>query len=279
MPATLYALVLIVIAGVLVADDGARAATAPGERTIDARIDGQRVPVDVYEPHRTAPTTSPDGVAIVAHGFTRSRERHRDLARELAAAGVVAVVPDLPNLVDHDGNGTAIADLVDALERGAFEFAPVDRSRIVLIGTSAGGLASLLAAERRPGIAGWIGLDPVDSTGMGRAAAERLAAPAVVLLADDSTCNLFGSGRLIGRALPRLVWMRRIDGASHCDFESPTNRVCTNLCGRASPERQREARNATVGAALDLLAQARPVPAVDRSPPVPARPIRGDTGD
>lgn len=279
MPAPRYALVLVLFAGVLVANDGARAAAPPGERTVDARIDGQRVQVDVYEPHRTAPTASPDGVAIVAHGFTRSRERHRDLARDLAAAGIVAVVPDLPNLVDHDGNGTAIADLVDALERGALALAPIDRSRIVLIGTSAGGLATLLAAERRPGIAGWIGLDPVDSTGMGRMAAERLAVPAVVLLADDSACNLFGSGRLIGRALSTLVWMRRIDGASHCDFESPTNRVCTNLCGRASPERQREAREATVGAALDLLAQARPVPAADRSSPAPALPIRGNAAD
>lgn len=236
-------------AGALVALALASFATSAVERTESAVIDGQRVAIDVYLPD--GPSA---GVAIVAHGFTRTRERHRDLARDLAAAGVIAIVPDLPNVVDHGGNGTAVVDLVASLERGALGLAPIERERIVLIGTSAGGLATLLAAERLPGVAGWIGLDPVDSTGMGRLAAGRLEVPAVVLLADDSSCNLFGSGRQVGRALATLVWMRRIDGASHCDFEGPTNRVCTHLCGRASADHQREARVAAVGAALDFLA-------------------------
>ena len=259
-------------AAIVALPSSAQRAGVGAERTEAARLDGQETVVDVYPP-REAPVA---GVAIVAHGFTRTRERHRDLARDLAAAGVIAVVPDLPNVVDHAGNGTAVADLVESLERGALGLAPIERARIVLIGTSAGGLATLIAAERLPGIAGWVGLDPVDSTGMGRLAAGQLRAPAVVLLADDSSCNLFGSGRQLGRALETLVGMRRIDGASHCDFEGPTNRVCTNLCGRASPDRQREAREAAVGAALDLLAPARPMRAVELGPGEPNAP---DTQD
>ena len=59
------------------------------------------------------------GVAIVAHGFTRSRIRHRDLGRALAEAGVTAVIPDLPNVMDLWGNGDAIVDLVDKLQAGS----------------------------------------------------------------------------------------------------------------------------------------------------------------
>lgn len=264
--------IALLFAAIVASPSSAQRDGAGAERTEVAKLDGQETVVDVYQA-RGAPAA---GVAIVAHGFTRTRERQRDLARDLAAAGVIAVVPDLPNVVDHGGNGTAVADLVESLERGALGLAPIERARIVLIGTSAGGLATLIAAERLPGIAGWIGLDPVDSNGMGHSAAGHLRAPAVVLLADDSSCNLFGSGRHLGRALATLVWMRRIDGASHCDFEGPTNRVCTNLCGRASPDRQREARTAAVGAARDLLANARPMRAAGRGPGEPNAP---DTQD
>ena len=43
----------------------------------------------------------PVGVAIVAHGWTRSREQHRDAGRALAEAGIVAVIPE-PS--DQQGN-------------------------------------------------------------------------------------------------------------------------------------------------------------------------------
>jgi len=115
---------------------------------------------------------------------------------------------------------------------------PVARSRVVLIGTSAGGLATVLAAARLPGVAGWIGLDPVDRTGSGTGAAAQLTAPAVVMLADASACNLFGSGRSSARAAPHLLRTIVVDGASHCDFEDPTNNMCRALCGASTPAMQ-----------------------------------------
>src|SRR5881628_2011236 len=73
---------------------------------------GHQVKVDVFLPAAELPT----GVAIVAHGFTRSRARHQDLGRSLADAGVVAVIPDLPYILDHWGNGKAIVELAHKLE-------------------------------------------------------------------------------------------------------------------------------------------------------------------
>jgi pimeloyl-ACP methyl ester carboxylesterase len=205
-------------------------------------------------------------VAIVAHGFARSRERHRDLGRALAAAGVAAVIPDLPNVMNLWANGDALVDLVARVEAGTLGLPPVERARIVLIGTSAGGLASVLAAANTPGLAGWIGLDPVDRTGTGADAAARLSSPAYVLLGGSSPCNLFGSGRGIAGAVPAaLAHTTKFKEASHCDFESPTNNLCTTLCGKASAPMQERVRAETVRAALALLA---PPPAAE--PPATA---------
>jgi hypothetical protein len=89
-----------------------------------------------------------------------------------------------------------------------------------------------------------------------------------VLLAGNSHCNLFGSGRTLARAVPHLVRTTKIEGASHCDFESPTNNFCRVVCGTSAPDRESRVRDETVAAALELLAGARdavaaPLPAPD----------------
>lgn len=212
-------------------------------------LGGEHVSVDVYFPH----DPDPIGVAVLAHGFTRDRLRDRDLARALAGAGVIAVAPDLPSAVNLIGNGDAVAGLVTDLERGALGIAPTPRARIVLIGTSAGGLATVIAASKLPGLAGWIGLDPVDGTGMGTLAARKVQMPTVVLLADPSVCNLFGSGRLIANALPSVSRAQRMRGASHCDFEGPTNKFCRTVCGKGDAGMADAVRHEAVNAALDML--------------------------
>ncbi|HEY2967234.1 MAG TPA: hypothetical protein VGK75_02610 [Casimicrobiaceae bacterium] len=212
-------------------------------------LSGHEVHVDVYGPGAGPPS----GVAIVAHGFMRSRARHRDLGQALAAAGVTAVIPDLPYILNHWGNGEAIAELAHKLEAGALGLPPIEPSRIVLIGTSAGGLATVLAAAKLPALAGWVGLDPVDGTGTGVHAASQLRSPAVVLLADPSGCNLYGSGRSIARAVPALLRSIVLAGASHCDFEGPTNKFCQRICGGSSSEMQAFAREETVRSVVELL--------------------------
>ena len=218
-------------------------------RTESIDLAGQDQRVDIYRP---AAVIS-DSAAIVAHGFGRSRVRHRDLGRALATAGITAVIPDLPNFLNLWGNGDAIVELAHKLQAGALGLPPIERSRLVLIGTSAGGLATVLAAAELPGLAGWIGLDPVDRTDTGIAAAARLTAPAVVLLAPPAGCNLFGSGRSIARAVPGLRRSPVIEGASHCDFEDPTNKFCQVICGSSSPEMQARVRGEVVAAALEFL--------------------------
>ena len=193
-------------------------------------LDEQAIEVDLYRPS----LGSPHGLAVVAHGFTRSRERHRVLAGRLAEEGFVVAVPDLPHWARPYANGDAIVALVKALEsEPGLEALPV-----VLIGTSAGGLASLLATDRMPRLALWIGLDPVDTLGLGEPTARRLHAPALVLRAPSGPCNVGGSAKRIAAWLPNRRAEVRIDDASHCDFEDTTNWRCESVCGPADPVRQ-----------------------------------------
>jgi len=228
-------------------------AASAGERysvaTYSLELAGAVEQVDVYRPA----ASRYEGVVVLAHGFARSRVRHRDLGRALAEAGVVAVVPDLPSVVNTWGNGDALARFVEDLERGAVPSLVVRREHVVLIGTSAGGLASLLAAAQLPGLAGWIGLDPVDRTGSGTRAAAKLQSPAIVMLAEPSMCNLVTSGRAIADALPKRWRTVEVTDASHCDFEDPTNNLCQAMCGRSSDATREEIRNEVVVTTRELL--------------------------
>lgn len=93
----------------------------------------------------------------------------------------------------REANANAIVALVTAI---VVERKP-DTRPVVLIGTSAGGLAALLATDRLQQLALWIGLDPVDAFGQSRRVAHKLRVPAVVLRAPTGACNVAGSARRI----------------------------------------------------------------------------------
>jgi alpha-beta hydrolase superfamily lysophospholipase len=186
---------------------------------------------------------------VIAHGFTRSRARHVVLARRLADEGFFVAVPDLPYWTRAHGNADAIVDLVKVVEteRG------LGARPVVLIGTSAGGLASLLATDRLPRLALWVGLDPVDTLAVSEGAARALKAPAAVLRGPSNPCNAGGSAKRIAGWLANLRTDLRVDGASHCDFEDSTTARCEAICGLADPARQALIIDATVKVVTEAL--------------------------
>src|SRR5262245_20037882 len=201
--------------------------------------------VDLYRPVATPPRA----LVVIAHGFTRSRARHVVLARRLADEGFLVAVPDLPYWTRAHGNADAIVDLVTTVEtERSLEAQPV-----VLIGTSAGGLASLLATDRVPRLALWVGLDPVDTFGIAETAGRSLKAPAVVLRAPSHPCNAGGSAKRIADSLAHVRTDLRVDDASHCDFEDSTNARCEAFCGASNPARQALVVDAVVKAVTGVL--------------------------
>ncbi len=153
----------------------------------------------------------------------------------LARDGYWVVVPDLPYLMDSRDNAVALRDLIQQLQHGAAG-EPLDR--FVLVGFSAGGLSALLAADA-PGVVGYVGLDPFDRPGgVGLEAARKLTIPAFLLRGPSAACNAYSIAEPWVKALPNLVEDRQFAAASHCDFESPTDRVCTFVCGDTNPRNQ-----------------------------------------
>lgn len=225
--------------------------TQPQTQTQVHALDGHRVTLDVY------PAVGPlRGAAILSHGFTRSRRTLSGHAQALADAGVLAITPDLPCTFDFRCNARALAALVGALRAGGPFGQPVER--VMLVGFSAGGLSSLLAAET-PGVVGYVGLDPFDrvmsgeTERLGLAAASRLRTEALLLRAPPSRCNAEAVAAPWGPAMPALWRDEQVAGASHCDFESPTDWVCRLACGSTDPTRQQQVRQGLLDAAARWL--------------------------
>lgn len=170
------------------------------------------------------PQPHPAKLVVVGHGFLRSFEQMDGHARRLAAAGLRTASVRFCNTRIWDGhhrrNGRDMVALADAL--GA--------ERVVYVGFSAGGLAALVAGREDPRTLGVVTLDLVDRDDMGRLAASGLDRPLIGLVAPPSPCNAEGNGLAALAASPRAE-IQRFPEATHCDFEAPTDWLCTRLCG------------------------------------------------
>jgi pimeloyl-ACP methyl ester carboxylesterase len=213
---------------------------AQAPREVDLRFGMRLVTADVYPPQ----SGDARGTVILAHGFLRDRRSLAALAAALAARGALVIVPDLPYPVDAEANGAALVELITDLRAGRFGAVP---ARTILVGFSAGGLASLWAAAHAPGVTGWIGLDPVDRNGTGLHVASRTSPPAVILRAAPDRCNAWANSHSWGSFLPRLERDTLIDGATHCDFEDPSDVLCVAACGAPDAQRQARIRDEVIG--------------------------------
>jgi dienelactone hydrolase len=219
--------------------------------TVHVRLPAGATDVDVYWPDAARPAP----MVVIAHGFSRSRHNMSGWGQHLASAGFVAVVPDLPALSDHARNGRFLSDLRAHFATGSSWKMRIDPARVALMGFSAGGLSSLLSAAESPGVALWIGLDPVDRGDMGVKAATLLKARAVVITAEPSPCNASGNAKGIVAALPRGEHFR-VAGAVHVDAEWPTSWLAELVCGRSSEDK----RQAFVARATHALQEALAAP-------------------
>jgi pimeloyl-ACP methyl ester carboxylesterase len=215
------------------------------------KINGTSIEVDVYKP-----IGPQKGAAILTHGFTRSRTTMGEHAEALAARGVLAITPDMPCTFDFRCNASAIAGLVNLL-RNTDTFG-ASSQRVMLVGFSAGGLSSLLAADT-PGVVGFVGLDPFDrvlpneTERAGITASRRLTTEVLILRAPASSCNAKAVAAPWGSEMKALWRDELIASASHCDFEAPTDWKCRWACGDTDPARQSQVRQGILDAAARWL--------------------------
>lgn len=206
---------------------------------------GERIAVTRFAPRRVR-TPVP---VVLAPGFMRSRAHLEGLARTLAGLGIEVLTLDPVNARPWGGRPVQDAlDMIAAARRTGTRAA-------VYGGFSAGGLAALIAGRLDPGTRGVLGLDLVDDRGLGARLAPGLDRPLIGLAGEPAGCNAYGNGVWVIAAAPQGR-LTRIPGASHCDFEAPTDRLCETLCTGtdAGAAARRAAIVAAAAAALsDLL--------------------------
>jgi hypothetical protein len=212
-----------------VADPPREAGQARPESTVEPGVvvsaTGCAVHYRFYRPQ----TSDTKDLVVLGHGFLRSQERMVDLARALADAGIPVVTLDYCNSRFWDGrhfrNGLDMIRVADAL--GA--------EGVVYAGFSAGGLAAVVAGRNDPRTIGVVALDLVDANRLGETMASGLDRPLVGLLGDPSPCNAENNGLAVFSASDRasVEW---VEGADHCDFESPSDWLCRILCQREQPK-------------------------------------------
>jgi 3-dehydroquinate dehydratase type II len=146
----------------------------------------------------------PHPLAVVVHGGFWKHQWTRDtvdgIAVDLTGRGVATWVPEYRRVGTGGGPGT-IDDVRDAV---AFVSGrdDIDRSRMVLVGHSAGGHLALLAA-RNVGAAAVVGLAPVSD--LGEAASAGLGSDAVRALIPDGPLDDWDPIRRLPLGVPQVV--------------------------------------------------------------------------
>src|SRR5205085_695328 len=106
--------------------------------------------------------------------------------QHFASYGFLVAAPTFPNTLTP--NAQTDAGIIAALVKLLAARPDADPSRVGLEGHSAGGLATVLAAEGlRPGAV--VLFDPVDMNGAGQTKYAQLCEPLLGIFADPSACN------------------------------------------------------------------------------------------
>ncbi|MCP5557285.1 MAG: dienelactone hydrolase family protein [Verrucomicrobiaceae bacterium] len=198
------------------------------------QLSKDRVTADVYLPKgvETAP------VVMVVHGFSRSRNNMSGWGVLLAQQGFIVVVPTMPKLSANLRNGRAMRELLDEVMAGKLFTAPHPQPHnAALVGFSMGGCVTLLAAEKNPHVAAWVGLDPVDFSGLGEKVIKDLAVPSLIVRAEPAPFNLNGNSRHLITAAHGPMTAMCVKDSTHCDAENPSSPLANLACGEVSAHR------------------------------------------
>lgn len=194
------------------------------------------------------------GLAL-GHGFARSRAQHANNGVFLASHGYVVVTVDFPNPTSPNFTAWAaqISAALDWLEAQNADpasrfFQQIAVDRLGALGHSAGGMATWGAAGQDSRIRAIMPLDPVPANGADLAAlGAGLVVPSGWTGAPGSSCNASASYNQLYPLVAAGHKAQYIVGnATHCDFEDPTNFLCTLTCGGASDARRQIWRRYTV---------------------------------
>ena len=188
---------------------------------------GQLIEYTFYKPAEINHTTQ----VILVHAFSRNMNSYHELAEHYSSWGLGVITMNLlhSSIFDND-------PLQDAIDLRELSNNFSDGRPVIYLGHSAGAMRAIVAASEDTNAIAILGLDLTDgayedSGGefLGLMYANMLSIPIWGMLGESSSCNAYGNGLNVyleaenGNAIS-------ITEADHCDFEFPTNFVCTLLC-------------------------------------------------
>ena len=172
---------------------------------------------------------------ILSHGFSRNKSVMAGLASHFASWGLNVFTVDLVHASIFDNDPLQDANDLNLIAHQICGDVP-----IIYAGQSAGGMRSMVAAYQDTNAIAVLGLDLVDASNpswsdgyLALTTAANISIPVWGLLGEASSCNANGNGLSVftqaafGNAI-------RVTNADHCDFELPTNILCTLLCQEPS---------------------------------------------
>ena len=191
----------------------------------------------LYQPADPQTRTS----IMLGHGFLRDQDNLVGLSRALANHGIPVVTLNFCNMRLWNGNHES-----NALDMRALAQKLGLSEDIIYGGFSAGALAAVLAAN--DDTRAILALDLVDQNDLGLNAIRALQTPLIGVSGPASSCNANGNGAALftSRAQPSLSDLITIEGASHCEFESPSNWLCEIACGDEDNEQDDERERAAI---------------------------------
>ena len=188
---------------------------------------GQSIEFAYYAPMEIQHTTQ----VTLVHAFSREMDTLYELAEHYASWGLGVITMNLlhSSIFGND-------PLQDALDLRELSDYFSDGRPVIYAGHSAGAMRAIVAASGDTNAVAILGLDltdgvydDTDGEFLGLMHAGMLSIPVWGLLAEPSSCNANGNGLNVymnaenGNAIS-------ITDADHCDFEFPTNLICTVFC-------------------------------------------------
>ena len=188
---------------------------------------GENLNYIIFMPEDSQPSVH----VLLVHAFSRDMSVLADLAQHYASWGISVVTMNLihSSIFEND-------PLQDVIDLGLLSAHISEGEPIIYVGHSAGAMRAIVSAVSDSNAIAILGLDLTDGayeqTGgefLALSNTSSLSIPLWGLLAEPSDCNAYGNGLDVyfesdhGNAIS-------ITEADHCDFELPTNFLCTFLC-------------------------------------------------
>ena len=165
---------------------------------------------------------------VLVHGFLRSQANMYELAYHYATWGIQVYTLDLlhSSISDND-------PIQDAKDMVWLSQILTDNSPAIYAGQSAGGMRSVIAANIDSNAIAVLGLDLVDGEFdnqiLGISNASEIDIPLWGIAAEPSACNANGNGIGVYNEASNGNLIR-VTESEHCDFEDPTDFLCTIIC-------------------------------------------------